>query len=223
MVEPTSPFSLPLWSSLLPNDKPFNILKPPLFYFYFFFWSFSISLARWKSAPASWKHCMLLHTHLLKKKKNVCLVFLFFVFLNFYSTYASLARRSWVFPCSVQLPGDGGRAEQRQYFTAAWQAAAKVFTASLQCDKMDPERGERREVRSPRKPDRAYYPTVVVIWQCGHPHTPYLRVCLNSLLCRTMSDRRPRTHWEQIVCMNGCGFPLSTPRWTPCRHADVQI
>lgn len=36
----------------------------------FFFWSFSISLARWKSAPASWKHCMLLHTHLLKKKEE---------------------------------------------------------------------------------------------------------------------------------------------------------
>lgn len=33
-----------------------------------------------------------------------------------------------------------GPSEQRQYFTGAWQAAAKVFTAWLQCGKMDPAR-----------------------------------------------------------------------------------
>lgn len=35
--------------------------------------------------------------------------------------------------------------EQRQYFTVAWQAAAKVFTALLQCGKMDPERQAQAE------------------------------------------------------------------------------
>lgn len=60
-----------------------------------------------------------------------------------YSTYCESGRSS-VFIAAFSCL-EMGPTEQRQYFTVAWQAAAKVFTASLQCGKMDPGRDAQAE------------------------------------------------------------------------------
>lgn len=60
-----------------------------------------------------------------------------------YSTYCESGRSS-VFIAAFSCL-EMGPTEQRQYFTVAWQAAAKVFTASLQCGKMDPGREAQAE------------------------------------------------------------------------------
>lgn len=60
-----------------------------------------------------------------------------------YSTYCESGKSS-VFIAAFSCL-EMGPTEQRQYFTVAWQAAAKVFTASLQCGKMDPRRDAQAE------------------------------------------------------------------------------
>lgn len=59
-------------------------------------------------------------------------------YIYIYSTYCKSGRSSIFIAAFSCL--EMGPTEQRQYFTVAWQAAAKVFTASLQCGKMDPGR-----------------------------------------------------------------------------------
>lgn len=78
-----------------------------------------------------------------------------------------------------------GPTEQRQYFTVGWQAAAKVFTALLQCGKMDP--GRETQVRSLRKIDSvdcvSLSRTTCIAWivaRCVFVLCDYVEQCLTA-------------------------------------------
>lgn len=106
-------------------------------------------------------------------------------------------RRSSVFEAVFSCL-EMGPTEQRQYFTVGWQAAAKVFTALLQCGKMDPGRQAQLEAW---ENDRIHH----VLFRLTI-HTAYIiSLCVCYIwLCRTMSDRRPCTHLniEQFLWMD---------------------
>lgn len=120
--------------------------------------SFCISLATRKSALISWPwyistHCSLAKMlHYCRHRANLlCCI-----------SHMRAWQKKFSFHSSSSAAWRWGPTEQRQYFTVGWQAAAKVFTALLQCGKMDPERRAQVEAWE----NQTGFTLCCLVWQC---------------------------------------------------------